>query len=65
VDFLLFPRLKSIIKGTCFADVTAIQKRLTAVLQSIPTEAFADGFQKLYECCQKCDVKNGDYFEGQ
>ena len=37
----------------------------TAVLRSIPTEVFADSFQKLYERCQKCVVKNGDYFEGQ
>jgi hypothetical protein len=27
--------------------------------------AFADGFQKLYERCQPCAVKDGDYFEGQ
>jgi hypothetical protein len=26
---------------------------------------FADSFQKLYECCQQCVVKDGDYFEGQ
>jgi hypothetical protein len=43
----------------------AIQKRVTAVLRSIPKEAFADSFQKLYERCQPCVVKNGDYFEGQ
>jgi hypothetical protein len=29
-------------KGTRFADVAAIQKRVTAVLRSIPKEAFAD-----------------------
>jgi hypothetical protein len=28
-------------------------------------EAFADSFQKLYERCQQCVVKDGDYFEGQ
>jgi ribosomal protein S14 len=28
-------------------------------------EAFADNFQKLYERCQQCVVKDGDYFEGQ
>jgi hypothetical protein len=39
-----------------FADV-AIQERVTAVLQSIPKEAFADSFQKLYEHCQQCVVK--------
>jgi len=37
----------------------------TAVLRSIPTEALADSCQNLYERCQKCVVKNGDYFEGQ
>ena len=64
-DIFLFPRLKNIMKGARFADVATIQGRETAVLQSIPTEAFADSFQKLYERCQKCVVKNGHYFEGQ
>jgi methylmalonyl-CoA mutase cobalamin-binding subunit len=52
-------------KGARFADVAAIQERVTAVLQSIPKEAFADSFQKLYERCQQCAVKDGDYFVGQ
>jgi hypothetical protein len=43
----------------------AIQVRVTAVLRSIPKEAFADSVQKLYERCQPCVVKDGDYFEGQ
>jgi hypothetical protein len=30
----------------------AIQQRVTAVLRSIPKEAFDDSFQKLYERCQ-------------
>jgi hypothetical protein len=61
----MFPHLKSIMKGARFADVAAIQERLTAVLLSIPKEAFADSFQKLYEHYQQCVVKDGDYFEGQ
>jgi hypothetical protein len=48
-------------KGASFADVVAIQERVTAVLRSIPK----DSFQKLYELCQQCVVKDGDYFEGQ
>jgi hypothetical protein len=32
-------------KGARFADVTAIQERVTAVQRSIPKEAFADSFQ--------------------
>jgi hypothetical protein len=43
----------------------AIQERVTVVLRSIPKQAFADSFQKLYERCQPCVVKDGDYFEGQ
>jgi hypothetical protein len=27
--------------------------------------AFADSFQELYERCQPCVVKDGDYFEGK
>jgi hypothetical protein len=36
VDFILYPHLKSIKKGARFADVAAIQERVTAVLRSIP-----------------------------
>jgi hypothetical protein len=52
-------------KGAGFADVAAIQKRVTAVLRSFSNEAFTDSFQNLYERCQQCVVKDGDYFEGQ
>jgi hypothetical protein len=65
VDFFLFLHLKSIMKGARVADVAAIQERVTTVLRSISKEAFADSFQKLYERCQHCVVKNGDHFEGQ
>jgi methylmalonyl-CoA mutase cobalamin-binding subunit len=47
------------------AGTAAIQERATAVLLSIRKEAFADSFQKLYERCQPCVVKDDDYFEGQ
>jgi hypothetical protein len=65
VDFFLFPCLKSIMKGARFADVAAIQESVTAVLRSIPKETFVDSVQKLYERCQQCVVKDGDYLEGQ
>jgi hypothetical protein len=52
-------------KGACFADVAAIQERVAAVLRSIPKQAFANSFQKLYERCQQCVVNDGDYFENQ
>jgi hypothetical protein len=49
-------------KGARFADVASIQERVTGVLRSIPKEAFAHSFQKLYESCQQCVAKDGDYF---
>jgi len=64
-DFFLFLHLKSIMKGARFVEMAAIQESVTVVLRSIPTEAFADNFQKLYERYQKCVVKNNDYFKDQ
>jgi hypothetical protein len=52
-------------KGARFADVATIHARVTAVLRSIPKQAFIDSFQKIYERCQQCFVTDGDYFEGQ
>jgi hypothetical protein len=46
VDFFLLLRLKSIIKGARFADVAAIQESVTAILRSIPKQAFSKSFQK-------------------
>jgi hypothetical protein len=38
--------------------------KIIAILHNTRS-AFADSFQKLYERCQLCVVKDGDYFEGQ
>ena len=43
--------------------MAAIQERVKTVLLTIPKEAFADSFQKLYERCQKCVVKDGDFLK--
>ena len=64
-EFFLFPRLNAAIKGARFVNVNATKDRVTAVLRSIPEEAFADCFRKLYERFQTCVVADGDYFEGK
>jgi hypothetical protein len=58
-------RNQPMLDGRRMAAIQQIQQHVTAVLRSIPKEAFADSFQKLYERCQPCVVKDGDYFEGQ
>jgi hypothetical protein len=47
VEIFLFSHLKSIMKGACFPDVTAVQERVTAVFRSIPKEAFADSYMNV------------------
>jgi hypothetical protein len=68
IAILLYTRLATFInllETVSKGRAAAIQERVTAVMRSIPKEAFADIFQKLYEHCQPCVVKDGDYFEGQ
>ena len=64
-NLFLFPRLKAAMKVARFADVNASKDRVIAVLRSIPLEAFADCFRKLYEHCQTCIEADGDCFERQ
>lgn len=63
-DFFLFPRTKSVVKGTHFESITDIQAAVTRVLADIPVEAF----QKCYEAWKtrwnRCIAAQGDYFEG-
>ncbi|XP_052756943.1 ATP-dependent DNA/RNA helicase DHX36-like [Galleria mellonella] len=63
-DFFLFPKTKSVVKGTHFESITDIQAAVTRVLADIPVEAF----QKCYEAWKtrwnRCIAAQGDYFEG-
>lgn len=63
-DSFLFPRTKSVVKGTHFESIEAIQAAVTRVIGDIPVEAF----QKCYEAWKtrwnRCIAAQGDYFEG-
>jgi len=58
-DFLLFPKLKSTLKGRHFNTFYEIQKNSTKEF-AILKEAF-QGWQKLWE---RCVASEGNYFEG-
>jgi hypothetical protein len=62
-DFFLFPTVKTAPKGKRFQDVENIKENVTAELNAVPLEAFADCFQKRFERCNKCIQVGGDYFE--
>ena len=63
-DFFLFPKLKGVIKGTCFEDVHDIKKAVTTELWRIPEESFQECMQAWQRRMGKCVRLEGDYFEG-
>ena len=47
-------------------SVSEIQAHgVTASLKAVPKQDVSKSFQKLYECCQKWVVFDGEYFQGQ
>jgi len=60
VDFFLFPKLKSTLKGRRFDTFNEIQRNSTKELFTIPKEAF-QSWQKRWE---RCVASEGNYFEG-
>ena len=48
-----------------FSGRECYQKSVTAFVRSIPQDAFAACFRKLYERCQSRVLADGDYFERQ
>jgi hypothetical protein len=62
--FLLFPRLKSALKGRRFCDVTDINQNVTKELKRLSQNGFQECFPNLHNPWQNCIVAQGDYTEG-
>lgn len=54
VDYFLFPKVKSNLKGRCFDTISDIQNNVTSELKSIPADEFYGGIQKHYDCANRC-----------
>ena len=63
-DLYLFGKLHLAMKGKRYADVDAIQKALTAILNAIPKDDLKKPFDNLRDCANRCIQCEGDYFEG-
>ena len=63
-DFFLSPKLKRILKGTCFKGVDNIKANLMAYHKSIKKEEFAQCFKAWSRRMAKYIEVNGKYFEG-
>jgi hypothetical protein len=46
-----------------FSDAEDNKKNMTAELNTLILEVFANCFQKLFKKCNKCIQVGGDYFE--
>ena len=63
-DFFLFPKIKSVLKGTHFSDIDSIKKAVMTELKKIPENAFQECFESWKKRMHKCLQVEGDYFEG-
>ena len=63
-DFYLFGKLHLAMKGKHYADVDAIQKASTGILNAIPMDDLKKSFDKLLDRANRCIQCEGDYFEG-
>ena len=64
-DFRLFPKLKNILKGRRFADLSDIQRNVKKLPRGIPENDFQDCFRQWHHRFTKCIASHGEYFEGE
>ena len=53
-DYILFPKVKSHLKGRLFGSFSGIQKALTSILNIIAKDDFYKSIQKLYDRANLC-----------
>ena len=64
VDFFLFLKWKSSLKGHRFPTVEEIEENSIRDLHAIPQNTFQDAFQKWEKRWEWCVKSEGEYFEG-
>ena len=63
-DFLLFPKIKEILKGRQFDDIDDVSSNTTAALKAIPQNHFQKCFEGWTMHWHRCIASQGEYFEG-
>ena len=63
-DFILFLKIKEILKGRHFDDTDDIRSNTTAALKAIPQNQFQICFEGWTTHWHQCIVSHGEYFEG-
>ena len=63
-DFFLFPKLKGILKGTCFKGVEDIKTSVMTHLKTIKKEELSQCFKAWSTRMEKCTKAKKEYFKG-
>ena len=63
-DFWLFPKLKNVLKGKGFADLSDIQRNVKTLLQGILENDFQECFCQWHHRLTKFIPSQGENFEG-
>jgi len=64
VDFFLFPKLKTTLKGRRFQTIEEIKKNAIRELLAITESAFQEAFQQWKKRWKQYIANRGAYFEG-
>ena len=62
--FFLFPQMKGVLKGKCFANVQEVKQKMAEALKGIKIDKFKTCFEQWKKSLNRCIVSNGEYFEG-
>jgi hypothetical protein len=62
-DFILFLKIKKILKGKHFDDTDDIRSNTTAALKAIPQNQFQSRFEGWSRHWLRCIASQGEYFE--
>ncbi len=63
-DFSIFPKLKAKLRGVRFQNLQSLKDQAKETLMSFDKSVFDDAIYEMVLRWQKCEVVNGDYFEG-
>jgi len=63
-DFLLFPKIKSVLKGTRFKSVDAVMAKATEFTNKLSDDDLQHCFQQWKIHMERCRDRGGEYIEG-
>jgi len=63
-DFHLFPKIKTVLKGTHFRSVEEVKTKAADLLKGLTSEELLHCFEQWRTRMERCIVMGGEYIEG-